>query len=238
MVSPRPSCISAPVSMMLHRELAHGDIERNPGAGEVFKSCRGLAGQRLFKFACALGGLHGDAGVGASSHSWSEARRSENENACSSARCFKACRPARHRRSALHRFLIWIQSNQGAAPTTFLPAPTVSRFSSRKAATRSRRHHRFQPINRPSRALPPARRDGDRHGSQFLLEQSDISEHARRTGRQHDIQHAFAAATARGLPPKVEHASPASCRKRLRVARHAPIGNPPPRLSPATSRRA
>src|SRR6185437_531418 len=120
----------------------------------------------------------------------------------------------------------------GRNRTTLSPAPTVSNFSSRKALTRSPDGTTaFSPINRPSPRTSLST-SGWRSTTEasFCFSSSDIfCACSKKPGFSMTSSTALAAAIASGLPPKVEPCEPGVMPEAASaVARHAPIGKPPP----------
>src|SRR5882757_2148460 len=224
-------------------ELAHADVERHPGSGRgLFENHRQrLALERLVRLlVCLQLRLHGDAGDQHVAQLFGRKLTEIEKMAQSLAHCPAArfsCLPesvtqARSRRATDSSISVSVTINGGSNRTTFSPAPTVSSFSSRSAVTRSPDGTTaFRPINRPSprtSASTPGWRSTTE--ASFCLSSSDIfCACSKNPGASMTSSTALAAATASGLPPKVEPCEPGVMPEAASaVARQAPIGKPPP----------
>src|SRR6266700_4435177 len=205
-------------------ELAHADVERHPGAGRgLFENHRQrLALERLDRFGILFFlrlqlRLHGDAGgehvAELPGRKLAEIEKMPQRLAqCPAVRFCWSPESAVQGRSRLatdSSISASVTISGGRNRTTFSPAPTVSSFWSRKAATRSPDGTTaFRPISSPS-PRTSASTFGWRSTTEgsFCLSSSDIlCACSKKPGFSITSSTAFAAA----------------------VARHAPIGKPPP----------
>src|SRR6516165_8459623 len=228
-------------------ELAHADIERHPRPGRGFfeDHRQRLALKRLLRLLALLlrglqRGLHGHA---RREHVAKLLGRDlvevEKMTQCL-AHCVAACFDlspesavqARSSRCTPSSISASVTISGGSSRTTFSPAPTASKFCSRSAVTRSADGTTaFTPINKPS-PRTSASTAGWRSTTKasFCLSSSDIfCTCSKKPGLSITSSTALAAATASGLPPNVEPCVPGVMPVAASaVARHAPIGKPPP----------
>src|SRR6266481_6857249 len=225
-------------------ELAHADVERHAGAGRgpLEDHRERLAGERLVGFIVRLQlRLHG-AACGQHVAQFGRRKRADIQEMARRLAHWPAARfngPPDSATQARSRFATdWsisasVTIKGGRNRTTFSPAPTVSSFWSRKAATRSPDGTTaFRPISSPS-PRTSASTFGWRSTTEasFCLSSSDIfCACSKKPGFSITSSTALAAATASGLPPKVEPCDPGVMPEAASdVARQAPIGKPPPR---------
>src|SRR6185437_9205342 len=227
----------------LAAELPHADIERHPGAGRrpLEDHRKRLAFERLLRLLVRLQPrLEGGA------RSQHAAQVGQRERAdieemprllahCPATRFNSPADSATQARSSIamdSSISASLTINGGRKRTTLSPAPTVSSFCPRNAVTRSAAGTTaLTPISRPSprtsEMMSPWRSMTE---ASFCLSKSDIFlTRSKKPGLSMTSSTAFAAAIARGLPPKVEPCEPGVIPAAASaVARQAPIGKPPP----------
>src|SRR5256714_5874350 len=224
-------------------ELAHADVERHARSGRgLFEDHRQrLAFERLDRVGMSLQlRLHGEACGKHVAQLLGRKLAQIEKMAQSFAHCaaarfnfaLESATQARSSRATPSSISASVTINGGSNRTTFSPAPTVSSFCSRNAVTRSPDGTTaFTPISSPSPRTSEST-SGWRSTTEasFCLSSSDIfCACSTKPGFSMTSSTALAAATASGLPPKVEPCEPGVMPAAASVvARQAPIGNPPP----------
>src|ERR1700722_11345635 len=224
-------------------ELAHADVERHPRAGRGFLEDhrQRLALERLLRLLMCLqlrlqGDAQGEHVAQLPGRQLVEIEKMAQRLAhCPAARFNpppESAAQARSRRTTDSSISASVTISGGRKRTTFSPAPTVSSFSLRSAATRSADGTTaLRPINSPSpRTSATTLAWRSTTEASFCLSSSDIfCTCSKKPGFSMTSSTALAAATASGLPPKVEPCEPGVMPDAASaVARHAPIGKPPP----------